>query len=218
AMYYAKNIIINGLTSQFDIYQNNTKLAQIKLSIPGKHNIYNALAVFAALKEANVNMDSVYKHFETFSGMGRRFQKVCEFNGIKVYDDYAHHPSEIKTTLISLKNSLNPQERAVAVFQPHRYTRLKGLWEEFKKAFEYTDKLFITDIYSAGEDKIEGITSENFSKDLKNTDNTYISGTIEDCAKKIYPLLKKNDIVITLGAGTITKLGKLLEKESEKVH
>ena len=162
-------------------------------------------------------MKNVVKHYETFSGMGRRFQKVCEFDGVKIYDDYAHHPSEIKTTLNALKKALSSNQRAVAIFQPHRYTRLKSLWNEFIEAFKSADKLIVTDVFSAGEEKIDGINSENFAKNLKGTDNLYVSGSMEECAEKIYPLLKSNDVVVTLGAGTITKLGKLIEKEHIKV-
>ena len=217
ADYSAKNIEFSGFESKFDIYKNNEKIETLKLSILGKHNVYNALAVYAAIKEAGVNTDNLAPYFYSFSGMGRRFQKVCEFDGIKIYDDYAHHPSEIKTTLAGAKNAKKEGEKTVAVFQPHRYSRLKGLWNEFKSAFDDADRLIITDVYSAGEDKIEGITSENFAKDICHNDCTYISGSMEECAQKILPLLKKNDLVITLGAGTITELGRLLEQENKRL-
>lgn len=212
AKYTARNIEFIGFGSNFDVFIDNEKADTIKLSVPGKHNIYNALAVYAALKEAQVNTDDLIKHFETFTGMGRRFQKVTEFENIKIYDDYAHHPSEIKTTLTSAKNAKTSKERIVAIFQPHRYSRLQGLWNEFKQAFNDTDKLIITDVYSAGEDKIENVSSENFAKEIKHKDSQYIKGNMQECAKQIYPMLRKNDIVITLGAGTITQLGKLIEK------
>ena len=131
ADYCAKNIIFNGFETTFDIYYKNNKLTQIKLSILGKHNVYNALAVFVSLKEANIETEGLEKYFYSFSGMGRRFQKVCEFKGITIYDDYAHHPSEIKTTLISAHNAKKSSQKIVAVFQPHRYTRLQSLWNEF---------------------------------------------------------------------------------------
>lgn len=212
ADYCAKDVEFNGLESCFGIYFRGEKIDEIKLSVPGVHNVYNALAVYSALHQAGINTKELAKHFYTFSGMGRRFQKVCEFNGIKVYDDYAHHPSEIKTTLNSVKNALNDTARVVAIFQPHRYTRLQGLWNEFKTAFDGADKLIAIDVFSAGEDKIEGINTENFVKEIEHKDAVYISGDIEENARKIYPLLKKNDIVITLGAGTVTKIGSLLEK------
>ncbi|MBE7705214.1 MAG: UDP-N-acetylmuramate--L-alanine ligase [Cyanobacteria bacterium SIG29] len=212
ADYMAKNIEYNGLESNFDIYYKEEKIDSIKLSILGEHNVYNALAVYSALHQADINTKEISKHFYSFTGMGRRFQKVCEFNDIKIYDDYAHHPSEIKTTLDSVKNALKDNARVVAIFQPHRYSRLQGLWNEFKTCFDSADKLLVIDVYSAGEDKIEGISSEKFANEINHKDCNYISGGIVQNANKIYPLLQKNDIVITLGAGTVTKIGSLIEK------
>lgn len=212
ADYCAKNICFNALESEFDIYYKDKKIDTIKLSIPGKHNIYNALGVYSALHCAGIDTKALAKYFYTFNGMGRRFQKVCEFNGIKIYDDYAHHPSEIKTTLSSVKNALKDTKNVVAIFQPHRYTRLKSLWNEFKNSFKDSDKLIALDVYSAGEDSIEGVNTYEFIKEIDHKDAIYVSGDIEDCAKKIYPMLKKDDIVITLGAGSITKIGSLIEK------
>ncbi len=213
AKYTAKNINFVGFGSVFDIYIEDKKADTIKLSVPGKHNIYNALAVYAALKEVGENTSEIIKHFETFTGMGRRFQKVTEFENIKIYDDYAHHPSEIKTTLASAKNAKTANEKIVAIFQPHRYSRLQGLWEEFKQAFNDADTLLITDVYSAGEDTIENINSAKFAQEIKHNNAKYVKGSMQECAKEIYPMLSKNDIVITLGAGTVTQLGKLIENE-----
>ena len=215
ADYCAKNITFSGLGSTFEIYKNKEKITNIELTVPGRHNVYNSLAVFAALNESGIDAKEYKNYFKTFSGMGRRFQKVCEFSGIKIYDDYAHHPSEIKTTLSGVKSAKSQNQRVVAIFQPHRYTRLQSLWNEFKKAFDDADELIITDVYSAGEDKIENINSERFSKEINHKNVKYISGNIDECAGKIYPELKENDIVITLGAGSITKLGKLIQQEQE---
>lgn len=212
ADYTAKEIKFNGLESSFDIYYKTEKIDSLKLSVPGKHNIYNALGVYAALHQAGINTQDLAKHFYTFSGMGRRFQKICEFNNIKIYDDYAHHPSEIKTTLSSVKNAVKESANVVAVFQPHRYTRLQGLWEEFKNAFSDADELMAIDVFPAGEEPIENITSEKFVSEISHKNAKYISGNIEEVSQKIYSLLKENDIVITLGAGTVTKIGSLIEK------
>ena len=216
ADYIAKNIKYNGFGSEFDIYNAENKIDTIKLSVPGVHNVYNALAVYVSLKTAKVNVKEISKYFYSFTGMGRRFQKVAEFNDITVYDDYAHHPSEIKTTLESAKKGKKENQRIVAIFQPHRYSRLQSLWDEFKNAFDSADKLIVTDVYSAGEGEIAGVTSENFSKDITHCDCKYIQGSIEDITSNVLKELKDNDIVLTLGAGTITKLGKLLNEEYEK--
>lgn len=212
ADYTAKNIKFIGLGSKFDVYHCDKKLDTIELSVLGKHNIYNALAVYVALKEANVETKELINHFKTFSGMGRRFQKVCSFDNIDIYDDYAHHPSEIQTTINSVKNAVQNRNRVVAIFQPHRYSRLKGLWEEFKNSFDKSDLLIVLDVFSAGEEEIKNVNSEIFSKEIKHKEVKYIQGDIETASKKIYPLLNRNDIVITLGAGTITKIGSLIEK------
>lgn len=207
ADYTAKNILHSGMKTSFDVYKKGAKTGTLTLSVPGKHNVYNALAVCAALLEDGIEFEKIRPHFETFSGMGRRFQTVCDFNGIKIIDDYAHHPSEIKTTLESAKNCA--PKRLVAIFQPHRYSRLKGLWADFLKSFDSVDKLFVVDIYAASEDPIEGVSSEKFANELGAV---YAGGTMEEAAKKIAPCLESGDMVITLGAGDITKIGKLLEE------
>ena len=208
--YSARNMKFNEFGSEFDIYKHSEKLVTLKLTIPGKHNIYNALAVTAALNEAGVDMDKIKPHFESFSGMGRRFQKVAEFDGIRIFDDYAHHPTEIKTTLDSAR--LCNTNRLVAIFQPHRFTRLKGLWNDFLKSFSAVDKLIVVDVYSASEEAIEGINSKAFAQCFKTEDVTYIGGSMENAARKILPLLKSGDMVITLGAGDVTRIGNELKK------
>ncbi len=214
ADYTAKNITYDVFSSEFDIYKNGEKIVHLSLSIPGEHNIYNALAVFAALDVKGFNPANYTEFYKEFTGMGRRFQKKAEFNGIRVIDDYAHHPEEIKTTLNALKGYNKGQ--ITAVFQPHRYSRLQRFWNEFLMAFDSVDKLVVTDVYNASEEPIDNINSENLVKDFKRENVEYISGDMENVAKKLYPELKSGDIVITLGAGTVTKLGDELKKISEK--
>ncbi len=211
--YTAKNIRFTELGSEFDVYYKSTKIVSIKLSIPGKHNIYNTIAVISALHQEGVDLEKVRPHFETFTGMGRRFQKVAEFDAIRIFDDYAHHPTEIKTTLDSAK--LCEKNRLVAIFQPHRYTRLKGLWNDFLKSFDSVDKLIVVDVYSASEDPIEGVNSKAFAQCFENKDVTYVGGSMENAARKILPLLKSGDMVITLGAGDVTRIGGELLKLHE---
>lgn len=215
ANYTAENIKKTGLTSSFCIYKNNKFITEIQLTIPGEHNIYNALSVFTALYELGINPDKIKESFKTFTGMGRRFQKISEFNGIEIFDDYAHHPSEIKTTLKSIKDGVEDKNRVIAIFQPHRYSRLSSLWNDFKEAFNDADILYITDIYPAGESPINGVTSENFSKEIQHNNCEYIEGDIKQAAEKIYPKLMKNDIVISLGAGSITNIGLYLTNLSK---
>ena len=143
--------------------------------------------------------------------MGRRFQIVADnkTKNIKIVDDYAHHPSEIKSTLNAVQKS---SRRKVVIFQPHRYTRLKGLWNDFLSAFYNIDKLFVLDVFSAGDEKDEEFNSKNFTHDIKqnNVNAEYIEGDIKTAAKTITPELKQNDLVLTLGAGDITKIGEVI--------
>ena len=191
-----------------DIFYKGEHLTKIKTQLAGVHNVYNILAVVSSLNEAGVDIQKVAEYFYGFTGMGRRFQKVGEVNGIAIYDDYAHHPTEIKATLDAAASKFG-KDNVVAVFQPHRYTRLQSLWNEFKGAFSNAGRVIVTDVYAASEDPIAGISGENFAKDL--TESEYFSGDMKSVAKELLPTLKKGDVVIGLGAGTITNLGKELK-------
>ena len=205
ADYVAKSIDNETL----EIYHHGKLLVTLKIQLAGIHNVYNTLAVVAALNEAGVDVKAISQYFYPFTGMGRRFQKVAEFDGIQVYDDYAHHPTEIKAALQAAASKFG-KENVVAVFQPHRYTRLQSLWNDFKTAFENAGRVIVTDIYAASEDPIEGVNSEKFALELQNSD--YISGNMQEVAQKLRPTLKSGDVVVGLGAGTITNLGKELCK------
>ena len=211
ADYIAKNISYEADCTNFDIYYKNKLLVNLQISLAGVHNVYNALAVAASLNESGVELNNVNvkKAFFDFSGMGRRFQKVCELNGAIIYDDYAHHPTEIKATLDAAALKFG-NENIVAVFQPHRYTRLQSLWSEFKNAFKNSERLIVTDIYAASEDSIDGVSSERFSSEIEKSE--YMPGSIKEVAKRLLPTIKQGDIVIGLGAGTITTLGKYLQE------
>lgn len=203
ADYTAKSINNESL----EIYHHGELLTTVKIQLAGIHNVYNTLAVVAALNEAGVDVKQIAQFFYPFTGMGRRFQKVCEFDGIQVYDDYAHHPTEIKAALQAAASKFG-KENVAAVFQPHRFTRLQALWNEFKMAFENSGRIIVTDVYAASEDPLEGVNSEKFASELPNSE--YISGSMQEVAQKLKPTLKSGDVVVGLGAGTITNLGKEL--------
>ena len=209
ADYTAKNIVYTKDFTTFGLYHNNEFITSIRLQLSGVHNVYNTLGVIAALCEAGLDINEIKDYFIEFTGMGRRFQKVCDIGGIEVFDDYAHHPTEIKATLDAAASKFG-KENIVAVFQPHRYTRLKGLWDEFKTAFDEAGRVIVTDVYAASEDPIEGINGEHFAEELDGSE--YYSGSIGDVARKLFPSLHDGNVVIGLGAGTITILGKELEK------
>ena len=215
--YCAKNIVYGEDYTTFDIFYKGEFQTNLKIWLKGVHNVYNSLAVWASLHLSNIDMNLVNPHFATFTGMGRRFQKVGEFNGISVYDDYAHHPTEIKATLSCSKSFRD--KRIIAVFQPHRFSRLQNLWNEFMEAFDGIDELIVTDVYAASEDEIVGVNSQAFVSEFKEKSDIpcrHISGGIEEVAKELNKDIKPNDIIIGLGAGTITKLGPELLKLNEK--
>lgn len=220
ADYQAKNIKSESDFTTFDVYYKGEFLTDLKIILRGIHNVYNSLSVLASLHQAGVDINLVKPHFATFSGMGRRFQKIGKARGAVIYDDYAHHPTEIKAALSSALSFKD--KKVIAVFQPHRFTRLQNLWNEFLNAFDGVDKVIVTDVYAASEDSIDGINSANFVKELsKNGVNCeYIGGDMKTVAKSLIPSVGEDNLVIGLGAGTITALGKeliALDKELIKI-
>ena len=217
--YCAKNISYGEDFTTFDIYYKNVFQTKLKICLKGVHNVYNSLAVWASLNEAKIDTTLVNQYFADFTGMGRRFQKVGEFDGITIYDDYAHHPTEIKATLTASKSFKD--KNVIAVFQPHRYTRLQNLWNEFMEAFSGVDRVVVTDVYAASESPVMGINSEAFTNELREKIDIpceYIQGSIAEVAQKLFPTLKSGDIVIGLGAGSITNLGKeLIQVNNERL-
>ena len=209
ADYEAKNIVFEELNSSFDVYKKGTFLGKINLIIPGIHNVYNALAIISVLDDLGFEFSEYSSYFSMFTGMGRRFQLVADIKNIKIIDDYAHHPSEIQSTLNSIRNL---KRRKIAIFQPHRYTRLKCLWNEFLDSFDAIDKLYVIDVFCAGDKPLEDYNSKNFVSEIikKGIDAKYIDGNIEQTAQKIAKDLKEEDIVLTLGAGDITKVGGII--------
>lgn len=202
ADFYAQNIILEGLSSSFDVYKKNEFLGQLQMSVPGEHNVSNALSVVISALECGISFEQIKNSIKQFGGTKRRFEFVGEFNGARIYDDYAHHPTEVVATLNSAKQ-LN--KRIVAVFQPHRYSRFKGFWSEFKESFHDADVLVMTDVYAAGEDFLADYNSAKFAQEIPNA--IYLKGSIDDIKDTICPYIKPDDIVLTIGAGDITQLG-----------
>lgn len=191
----------------FSVSKRGNELGEIDLPVPGKHNVYNALAATAVALELDVPFEKIVEAFKIFKNANRRFQFKGEANGIVVVDDYGHHPTEILATLSAAKNSSGGR-RTVVVFQPHRYSRTHELMDDFVVAFNNADVLFILDIYAASEQPIEGITAEVLTENIKKFGHknvTYI-GDIETATEKVCPVLESGDLVITLGAGSVTRL------------
>ena len=193
--------------STFTVWRGAEILGQIALPVPGKHNVYNALAATAVALELEIPFDKIAEAFVGFKNANRRFQFKGEERGITVVDDYGHHPTEILATLSAAKNSAGGR-RTVVVFQPHRYTRTQELMDEFALAFNNADVLYVLDIYAASETPIEGITAEVLTDNIRkygHKNATYI-GDVDTAAAKVRKNLQEGDLVITLGAGSVTKL------------
>jgi UDP-N-acetylmuramate--alanine ligase len=200
--------------STFSVWKGKEVLGEINLPVPGKHNIYNALAATSVALELDVPFEKIAESFTRFQNANRRFQFKGEANGIFVVDDYGHHPTEILATLSAAKNGSGGR-RTVVVFQPHRFSRTNELMNEFALAFNNADMLFVSDIYAASETPIEGVTAEILTENIRRYGhkNAQYIGDLEGAAEKIIPFLQPNDLVITLGAGSITKLSdEILEK------
>lgn len=210
ADYFACNIRQEGVKTKAEVCKKGKLLGEIVLNVPGYHNVSNALSVIAVAIESGLSFEEVKEGLSSFVGMGRRFDRVGEEKGILVIDDYAHHPAEIIATLKAAREAFG-NRRIVSIFQPHRYSRLEGLWHEFLGCFDVADKVYILDVYSAGENEIDGINSQKLCAAVRNA--VYVSGNIEAAAQTIAPALIESDIVLTMGAGDITKLGKYLLEE-----
>ncbi len=207
----ATNILINEKGSFFDISIKKTNLLKketiknIQLNVLGKHNIENSLAAVTVAKILNISTFNLKNALKKFKGVKRRFTLVCNFRGVKIIDDYAHHPEEIKATL-NLAKILKPK-RIIAIFQPHRFSRFKSLYLDFKKVLRNCDKLYVTDVYAAGEKKIKSVTKEIFVNEMNKNKKDFAEplNNFNNLPQIILNEAKRGDIVIFIGAGDISK-------------
>lgn len=208
ADFQAKNVSINGLTSNYTVYHHGKYLGDIALNLPGIHNVYNSLASIAVGLELNIPFSIIKRALDTLQGVQRRLEIKGEAKGVTVVDDYGHHPTEIKTTLQAAKESW-PERRLVVIFQPHRYTRTKALFDDFTRAFYQSDYLVILPIYSAGENSIEGVDSRILCEEIAahGHKEVFFMDGHEKAVSFLSKKLKKNDILMTLGAGDVWKAG-----------
>ena len=209
--FMAKNIVITPEFTEFDFNENNKKIGTIKLIVPGKHNIYNALACLSVCRLYDLPMDKVIDSLSTFTGAKRRFEFKGSKNGFFIYDDYAHHPSEIKATLKAAKSKR--KNKIWCIFQPHTYTRTKALLNEFSEAFYDADNVIITDIYAAREKDTGEISSKDLVDKITTTSNNaiYIKD-FENILAYLKENAQENDLIFTIGAGNIYKIGEDLLK------
>ncbi|SDP66511.1 UDP-N-acetylmuramate--L-alanine ligase [Desulforhopalus singaporensis] len=219
-----KRTVTYGLTPQADVYSDDIswqngrvvfnvkniegELGRISIATPGVHNVYNALATVCLGIELELGFDRIKSSLETFGGVQRRMQLKGKIGGITVVDDYGHHPTEIRATLEAMKQAW-PGKRLVVLFQPHRYSRTRALFDQFQTCFHQADLLVMCDIYGASEEPIQGVTSLALLEAVKKHGqrNVEYIGDVDLMAQQLIPVLKEGDVVLTLGAGNIVKVG-----------
>jgi UDP-N-acetylmuramate--alanine ligase len=204
---YASHLTWKQFHASYTAHFKGKKLGKVMLRVPGKHNILNSLATLAVGLECGLEFKKIAQALHDFRGAERRFQLKGEVQDIMVIDDYGHHPQEIVETLSAAKRGLG--RNIVAIFQPHRYTRVKALIHDFSKSFDNADSLIVTDIYPAGEKPLRGITGERVAKAIKKAghqDVTYVQ-KLEDIVPRLRKIVQPGDLVITLGAGNVWKVG-----------
>ena len=200
-------------TTTFTLIRANKELGTVTLQVPGKHNVQNSLGAIAVGLELGVPFEKIKSGIEKFAGVYRRWEKKGEVNGIAVYDDYAHHPTECRATLSGVKSGW--RRRVVCVFQPHLYSRTRDFYEDFGKSFLLSDVLVVTDIYPAREEPIQGVTGElivNAAKQFGHKDVHYVADK-KQVPAFLKTVVKPGDIVITMGAGDIWKYGEEFLKQ-----
>lgn len=206
AEYNAKNIIFEKDLTTYDLYIKGRYISKIELKVPGIHNVYNSLACIAACNIYNIDVKTVASALYKFGGAKRRFERKGEFKGALIYDDYAHHPSEIKATLLAAKEK--KAKRIWCVFQPHTYTRTKTLLNEFSEAFYNADNVIITDIYAAREKDTGEISSKDLVEKIKDTSkNAVYMKDFKDIENFLKDKLEPGDLFLTIGAGDVYKIG-----------
>lgn len=208
--FFAVNIVFdNDGFAEFDVYSHDEFFERIKLSVPGMHNVLNALSCIALCTEYGIDKKDIKSALLKFTGANRRFEFKGKVNGASIYDDYGHHPTEIVATAKSLMNK--KYSKSWVVFQPHTYSRTKNLLNDFAKALLNFDNIIVLDIYAARENNTYGISSEDLVNKIKSLgkDAKYIPD-FDTCVKYLKENVKENDIVMTLGAGTVTEIGPML--------
>jgi len=205
ANYYACNVNTDGYPS-FDVYENGKLLGSLTLSVPGIHNVYNAMCAIAAARTFDISFEIIKTATEHFGGAHRRFEKIKSDKPFTIIDDYAHHPSEIKATLTAARSVCNGT--LYCIFQPHTYTRTAALLDNFISALSLADQPILVDIYSAREKNEVGIYSQDISDKIEGA---IYAKSFEDAALHILRHAKENDVVITMGAGNVYKIADLIK-------
>lgn len=213
----ARNVVLEGLKSRFFVYHQGEQLGEVVLNLPGLHNVYNAMASIAVGLEIDIPFQVIKHALEAIQGVQRRFEIKGEIKGITIVDDYGHHPTEIKTTLYAVKECW-PERRIVVAFQPHRYTRTQALFDDFTRSFYQSEVLLVLPIYPAGEKEIKGIDSMALYEGIKmygHKEVVYTEG-FERAVSHLKDILKEGDVLITMGAGDVWKVGEAVLSDLER--
>ena len=203
----AEDIEIDGPTSHYIVRHHGEVYGKVHLKMPGRHNISNSLAAIAVGLELDISFDNILDALESFQGVHRRFEVLGTADDIVVVDDYAHNPAKLMAALRGAREGYN--RRIVAVFQPHRYARVRDLAEEFSRSFYQADVLIVTSIYGAGEEPIENVTGENLASaiEVHGHPNVIYVSEMDEVVDRLLEITQPNDLVITLGAGDIVNVG-----------
>ncbi|MGB1260096.1 MAG: UDP-N-acetylmuramate--L-alanine ligase [Akkermansiaceae bacterium] len=214
ADFTASDIHETGGTITFDVHKYGELLGRVELGIPGKHNVLNALAAIAVADAAEVDFQLTSRALGTFAGARRRFENKHLSRKLRIIDDYGHHPTEVAATLQTAR-SLKP-ERLVVVFQPHRYSRTQKLADDFGKALQAADQVFVTDIYPASELPIKGITAQTIVDAIRANGDTRaeVVGAISHAHHAVGNSLDDGDLLITLGAGNVHEIGSKIARDA----
>ena len=210
----AKNVNVSSLRTSYNLIYKGDNMGEVQIQLPGKHNALNSLVSFAVGFEIGLEFNDIKTGLEKFSGIERRIQVKDIVNGITVIDDYGHHPREMEVTLDAVKQSFRPQNMHV-IFQPHRYSRTLNLFNEFVQVLKRLDRLYLLDIYAAGENPIDNVSSEILASAIVKNGNGEVKYFRDEyeLIKQLLKNLKPGDVVITLGAGNVWMTGEVLIKE-----
>jgi len=216
ADYRATALHREGLVTSFQVQHGEEVLGEVSLGMPGKHNISNALGAIATAMELSVPFEVARDALTGFTGVQRRFTVRAEVGGVMIVDDYGHHPVEIRATLQAAEEGF-PERRLVAVFQPHRYTRVRDLWDDFCTAFNRAAEVVVCPIYPAGEAPIDGVDHEALATALQNRGHrgVVLVGSLEEATEHLAGTVREGDLVITLGAGSVNRVCEALAERME---
>ena len=213
--YSAKNLSLEKGCARFDLYNENAFLCNVRLQVPGVHHVSNALCAAASAHICGIDPEEIAKGLSSFGGIARRFEFKGERAGVRVYDDYAHHPTEIAATLTAARDVLSSNGKLFCVFQPHTYSRTKGFFEEFVSALSLTDNLILAPIYAAREKNTYGVSSEDLARRIPGA---RVFADFAEMAELLKKEMKAGDVLLTMGAGQAYKCADLylLEDKDDK--